>query len=321
MDLAARESRWVQSPRHDFSPLTLQRALERSLPGLRPLEWHALGGGLRNSNFRVDAAGNRFVLRIYGHDKSICRKELDLHRMVSSTVPVPEVVHAEPDGFEELPPFAVMRFVEGITFLDLKRAGDREAIAAGAFAAGEALAAIGRNTFGKPGWIGPGPASSWPIVEGADPFPRFVDVCLESPVLQKRMAHELREHTSRTVWERSSDLAALASQTHLVHGDFSRSNLLLRQTGGGWKVAAVLDWEFAVSGAPLSDIANFLRYESEGDPICEPHFSAGFGPLPEGWRRLSRVLDLVALCDTLTREALPEDRASEVVELVRATTH
>jgi hypothetical protein len=88
-------------------------------------------------------------------------------------------------------------------------------------------------------------------------------------------------------------------------------------------VAAVLDWEFAISSSPLADIGNFLRYERAARPIAEPHFSAGFmragGRLPHDWRRLARIADLVALCDGLTHDELPDAVTVDLVELVRAT--
>jgi aminoglycoside phosphotransferase (APT) family kinase protein len=96
------------------------------------------------------------VLRIYEHDASLYQKELDLMRLVAGVVPVPEVIYAEPLGWDDLPPFRLTRWVEGITFRDLKRNGDAEAIAEAAQAAGEALAAIGRFQFPKPGWLAPG---------------------------------------------------------------------------------------------------------------------------------------------------------------------
>jgi hypothetical protein len=37
------------------------------------------------------------------------------------------------------------------------------------------------------------------------------------------------------------------------------------------------------------------------------------------WRRLARVVDLVALCESLTHEQLPGTVVEELVELVRAT--
>jgi fructokinase len=88
-------------------------------------------------------------------------------------------------------------------------------------------------------------------------------------------------------------------------------------------VTAVLDWEFATSGSPLTDVGHFLRYECVSRPVAEPHFSEGYlqtgGKLPDGWRRLARVVDLIALCESLTHDELPHDIVAELVELVRAT--
>jgi aminoglycoside phosphotransferase (APT) family kinase protein len=84
----------------------------------------------------------------------------------------------------------------------------------------------------------------------------------------------------------------------------------------------VLDWEFAVSGSPLGDLGNFLRYERAARPLAEPHFSAGYahagGVLPGDWRRLARVLDVAAICERLTHGQLPDTAVAELVELVRA---
>jgi hypothetical protein len=88
-------------------------------------------------------------------------------------------------------------------------------------------------------------------------------------------------------------------------------------------VAAVLDWEFAVSGSSLADLGHFLRYESDYRPLAEPHFSEGYlhagGILPEQWRTLARLVDLTALCESLTHDQLPSEVVAELVELVRAT--
>ena len=88
-------------------------------------------------------------------------------------------------------------------------------------------------------------------------------------------------------------------------------------------MAALLDWEFALSGSPLIDVAHFLRYELSGSPLLEPHFSQGFqeagGVLPPDWRQLSRIIDLSALVDTLVRAELPADVEKEIVELIHDT--
>lgn len=62
-----------------------------------------LADGLRNANFKLqlDSTPEPIVLRVYEHDFSICRKEVDLIRLVGGSVPVPVVIHAEPRGSED----------------------------------------------------------------------------------------------------------------------------------------------------------------------------------------------------------------------------
>jgi aminoglycoside phosphotransferase (APT) family kinase protein len=118
-----------------------------------------------------------------------------------------------------------LRWIEGITFRDLKRTGDRDAITQAAYSAGEMLAAIGSFTFPTPGWIGPGPTVTTPLLEGADPLPRFVDLCLASAELRRHVPAEWRDRTHALVWRWAPQLAALKNETSLVHGDFNKRNL------------------------------------------------------------------------------------------------
>jgi aminoglycoside phosphotransferase (APT) family kinase protein len=312
-------------PRRSVPAPILERIVHTAFPGRRVRSIQPLGDGLRNANFKLalDPAGEPAVLRIYEHDPSLCQKEIDLMRLVRGSVPVPEVIHAEPRGWEDLPPFTLARWVEGIAFRDLNRTGDTEAIAQAAQAAGETLAAIGRFGFAKPGWIAPGPTVGPALLEGADAVPRFVDLCLASANFERRVDGELRDRTHSLIGSWAARLATLDGEASLVHGDFNKRNLLLRRAAGCWQVSAVLDWEFAVSASPLADLGSFLRYERAARPVAEPHFSAAYaragGTLPDGWRRLARCVDLVALCESLTHDDLPDAVTSELVELVRAT--
>jgi aminoglycoside phosphotransferase (APT) family kinase protein len=318
-------ARWSRlEPRRTLPAPVLQRIVDTAFPRRRVVEMQPLTGGLRNANFklRLDSTPESVVLRIYEHDASLCQKEIDLLRLVGGPVPVPEVLYAEPRGCPDLPPFILMRYVEGISFRDLKRTGDTDAIAQAACSAGETLAAIGRVAFPKSGWLAPGLAVTAPLLDGENPTPRFVDRCLESANLQGRMPAELCDRTRALIWASAPQLAGLEGHAQLVHGDFNRRNLLVRRVTGRWSMAAVLDWEFAVSGSPLTDLGNFLRYERASRPVAEPHFSAGYlragGTLPRDWRRLARLLGLTALCDSLTHDQLPDTVVAELVELVRA---
>jgi len=320
------EARWCRpAPRRTLPAPALDRIVHTAFPGARVLAIEPFPDGLRNANFKLhlNSPQEPVVLRIYEHDRSLCQKEVDLIRLVGGSVPVAEAIHAEPRGFEDLPPFLGMRYVEGISFRELKRSGDREAVAQAATSAGETLAAIGRFHFPRAGWLAPGPAVGAPLLAGADPMPGFVDLCLASLNLQRRMPSDLRDGTQALLWLNARQLAGLEDQAYLVHGDFNKRNLLVRRTGGKWSVAAVLDWEFAVAGSYLADLATFLRYERTARTMVEPHFSSAFrragGPLPEDWQRLTRLLDLLALCESLTHDELPEAVVLELVELVRAT--
>src|SRR6516225_6830209 len=63
----------------------LPRILARALPGHAILSCEPLAGGLSNAIYRIHVAGlaDSFVLRLYSRDRAACRKELDLHRLIS----------------------------------------------------------------------------------------------------------------------------------------------------------------------------------------------------------------------------------------------
>jgi aminoglycoside phosphotransferase (APT) family kinase protein len=324
--LAPKEARWIRpQPRRTLPAAGLDRMIRAAFPCSSIVEVQPLTDGLRNSNFKVrlHSSAEPVVLRIYEHDRSLCKKEIDLIRLVNSSIPAPELIHAEPDGLDEIPPFAFFGYVEGLTFQELKKRGDRDAIGQAAYAVGHTLAAIGRINFSKPGWLAPGPsvrAHSW---EGADATVRFVECCLESTNLRHRMDICLRQRVHAFISWWAHDLGPLDRETRLVHGDFGNRNLIVRNIAGNWSVAAVLDWEFAGSGSPVADLGHFLRYEHALRPLREPHFSRGYldggGMLPQNWRDLSRVVDLTALLESLAHQELPDSVTRELVGLVRAT--
>src|SRR6185295_12242550 len=108
--------------------------------------------------------------------------------LVSETVPVPELLYAEPRPVDETRPFAILRYIDGLTFRELKRTGDRPAIEQAAYSLGKTLAAIGRYRFPEPGRLGAGLVVAGKFVEGPDTVPQLVDRFLSSTVLQERIS-------------------------------------------------------------------------------------------------------------------------------------
>lgn len=307
----------------------VNRLLAGALAGRRVVAFELLSGGLVNANFKIhlDPPGDPLVLRFYGRDPAACQKEVDLYQLVRATVPVPEVLYAGPKGVDGVGPFALLRYVEGIPFRELRRTGNANAIAEAAYDIGKTLAALGAHHFAQSGWFGPGLDIGGQFIEGPDSVARFCDGCLASPHFLRRVDTDLAKRVHGFVWECSSRLAWLDTEQNdehsLVHGDFGSRNVLVRSIDGRWSVAAVIDWEFAFSGSPLFDVGNFLRYERTQRPLVEPHFSQGFiaagGKLRKDWRDLARVIDLTALCESLTKDELPVDAERELLDLVQAT--
>ena len=150
---APREARWVRSePRRVIPAEEAERMVRLAFPRGRIVHVQPLAGGLRNANFKLtlDSTPGPIVLRVYEHDASLCRKEADLMRLVGGSVPVPEVIHAEPAG-EGLRPFMLQCYVEGPTLRELVGSARSEEVAEAARSAGETLAAIGLVTFANPG--------------------------------------------------------------------------------------------------------------------------------------------------------------------------
>jgi fructokinase len=310
--------------------------LSRVLPGDRVAAAAPLSGGYSNENILVTTGRGRCVLRRYrrggGRDAArTCAVEAALvSRLAGTPVPVPEVIAADPAGSVAGEPLLLTRYVAGLTVAAaigpdsgraaqaMTRAGDgaarwparatagpdRSQAAQIGAAAGRALAAVGLVTFERRGFftgadLVPSEAG-WP-----DSLPEFVENCVRAgPAATVLSGAELRQ--LRALAERSDPLARrVASSRQLVHSDYNGKNLLAVRRAGQWSISAVLDWEFAFSGSPLTDIGNMLRFGAEYPPGFAGWFIAGYqeagGHLPPDWREISEALDLYALADFLTR--------------------
>lgn len=308
-----------------IGPALIRDCIKVAFPDSRIAKSEILSGGLINTNIKVEFTSHQppVVLRIYRGDAEICLKESAVLQLVRPTVPVPEVIHVEPGGINGSGPVSILGFVNGVTFQQLKRTKDLEAIHQAAASVGETLARIGRFEFVAPGRLNEDMSVGARYMEGPDPIPCLLDSFLGSRHLQKRIDASLQQQLHNFIWSWADRLREFDNDSQLVHCDYGNRNILVDRIAGRWQVAAVLDWEFALSASPLIDVGHFLRYETEDRPLCEPYFSRAFleagGVLPDDWRRISRVLDLTGLVECLTHDHLPEDIAGEILQLINAT--
>ena len=272
---------------------------ETALPGQRIADTRPLTGGYSNDNTVLTmTGGGRYVLRRYLRGNK-CALEAALAHRLTGIVPVAEVVAADPAGDAAGEPVLLSVFVPGTPVNEL----DEGAFAAVAHDAGATLARIGAVEFAAPGFFTGGRLEP----DGAEPaegLDRWVDRCLTEGNAAGHLTAAEQDALRRWARDAAPELAELKGSRRLVHSDYNPKNLLATRTDdGSWRVAAVLDWEFAFSSSPLVDIGNMLRFPRSEAFTTE--FLAGFrdsgGALPPNWRRLSQALDLFALADFLTR--------------------
>jgi len=97
------------------------------------------------------------------------------------------------------------------------------------------------------------------------------------------------------------------------------SNILVN----GVHVAAVVDWEYAFSGAPFMDFGNLLRPPLGELPGFEEGVARGYraagGVLPDDWRKRSLHIDLGAWAGFLGRPHITEALANDARRTIART--
>ena len=199
-----------------------------------------LTGGVSADVHRLDlklegGGGTSVLLRAHGASHSGHPAELE-HRLLQalhrSGLPVPEPLMLDVSGTLLPDPFLVMEFIEGTSVIPTGQEPDYIDLMA------ETLLKIHES-----------PTSGLPLLPARDnPLPELLGYLPEGAEWGSLRAH-LRSRVSADYLE----------PRKLLHGDFWPENLLWRNGA----VAAILDWEDAAFGDPLSDLATArveLRY-------------------------------------------------------------
>jgi aminoglycoside phosphotransferase (APT) family kinase protein len=267
-----------------------------------------LAGGFSHETSLLTLPGSRVVVRAGGPDPAIEAAVMALGRR---HVPVPEVLLVLPGEGEQRRPVMVIEYVDGDLLSRVLADGDldpRQAAALGAEVGG-VIAAVSTETFGQRGFfagadLGIKEERPWSqqlveVAEGctAAAPPGRLDAATRSAWIDLCAAH-------------APALENIDGHTRLVHADVNPKNILVSRPGpgDGWRVDAVLDWEFSYSGCPYADAANMARFGAGYPAGFLDGFAAGFADrLPEqpagNWAHLGRVLDMFALSELMTRPA------------------
>lgn len=278
----------------------------------------SLAGGFSHETCLLTlAAGDRVVVRLGGPDPAI---EAAIMARARAQVPVPQVLYVVPTVNEGVRPAMVLEYVAGTPLSDVLLAGADGVGELGA-EVGRVIAAIGAVTFGRPGFFCNRELAVRDMPPWSQQLPEMAAARMET-VPRERLDPATRRAWADLCAAYAPALAAIDGQTRLVHADANPKNLLVTPVHGGWRVDAVLDWEFSFSGCPYADAANMTRFSDDYPADFTAGFRAGFAEhQPTGlsgagdWAYLGRVLDMFALSDLVTRPMSNPvaDRAAELI--------
>jgi aminoglycoside phosphotransferase (APT) family kinase protein len=332
------EQGWERPPHVELSAAELTRLIEPAFPGRFSAasappgaiaESSILASGLANTNlrFRLHGDSDAYVLRLHTRDRDAAARERALMSLLARgpgpTIPVPRLIYADPGPQRGEHPYSIWSFVEGTLLADLFQQLEASELVEIASVCGRVLARLRQYSFAVCGELG----AELDVRREYGPAWRFLPEAVRSALFEgragERLGAPLRDQLWRLVERASPRLAAIDGRYSLVHGDYKRSNLLLRRSGGSWELSAVLDWEFAFAGPPLIDVGLFLRAGEALPAGFREAFAGGYreggGELPEDWLPLSRLLDLLSQV-TFLNDARERPRVfAETTEVVKET--
>jgi aminoglycoside phosphotransferase (APT) family kinase protein len=281
---------------------------------LTPLE-----GGWSGQTFVAEVAGERSVVRIYPpgrRDDAAPEVDAAVLQLVRGLVPVADVLEVRRgEAATDRPGLLVTSFLPGERGdVVLSRLSDPDASLLGEHL-GELLADLAGMPTPR---MGPFVAAALTIGDFgvADGLPGFVAAHAET----LGWNDDLLDGLTRVTDEAQARLDTVG-RTCLVHSDANPKNLLVDPET--LAVTGLLDWEFAHSGHPFTDLGNLLRFDRRPAYVeavlaawCERR-----GGSPAQALELARAADLWALVDLAARagDTPVADRAHEHLVAIART--
>jgi aminoglycoside phosphotransferase (APT) family kinase protein len=270
-----------------------------------------LTGGYGGETYAVSAGGEDAVLRLYVKAPDRARVDLALMRLVRGLLPVPRVLDAMTEPEDGAPAFVLYERLPGVsleTFLATADEGQRRRVGV---QLGELLARLSGMPFLRYGEFA-----------GADLTVQPFDLG-ELPDWYRRQSIDLgpeRESRLLAVLDEAEDVLAEGTDRYcLCHSDFNPKNLLVDPDTA--TVTGLVDWEFAHSGSPYTDLGNLLRFDADqalGSAAIEVvRRTAPGGDDPELLNRV-RAADLWAVIE-LAGRAGQNPVADAALDLLRRT--
>ena len=260
-----------------------------------------LAGGHSGRTFVSEVAGHRAVVRVHppGDPRGPDAPEIDaavLH-LVRGLLPVPEVLEVRREHASTgQPGFLVTSWLPGergdVVVDRLVRRADADGLDRLGRAMGELAGTLAGMPMRRPGTFVDAELGLGELP--ADGLPEWVE---------GRLAAWPSADRARLVAVAgpAQDLLDTLGRACLVHSDLNPKNVLVDP--GALAITGVLDWEFAHSGHPWTDVGNLLRLDRHPayvDAVLEA-WTGLRGGAPDALLEGARAADLWALVDLAAR--------------------
>jgi aminoglycoside phosphotransferase (APT) family kinase protein len=255
----------------------------------------AIDGGLVNTTYRVtSAAGESVVVRLYARGGESCAREREvLAQAAAMSVAVPRVLGAR---CAEPLPYLAYRWIDGITFNDLRRQ-QPGALSSAAHSVGR-LAASVRSMRAE------SLVTTLPRRSIRTEIHRAIER-LQNGRVRHRLGAPDADALAGVLEHQLPRLEPLDAEAGVIHGDFNGRNVLVRSNNGtDYAVSGLLDWEDTAIGSPVWDVGSLFRYAHRYDANFRAAFADGYraagATLPPDWVDEARLVDstrLVAILD------------------------
>jgi len=231
------------------------------------------------------------------------------------------------DGADNNPvthtPYALFEWIGGER-LDLAvRRLDEADVKSLAFKAGAVWAAVHAVHFDRFGFFDAALNVQGPIDLGSMGMCRYFHDMLSQGLSRERLGKDCARALLAFAGRESAILDTWQGAPCLVHGDCGGTNILVTRRGTDWTITGIIDWEFAFSGTPFFDLGNLLRaplgdLPGFADGLAEGYRAAG-GVLPDHWRRLAAMTDLLAWVESATRPDVSPEFIQSAQQMIAET--
>jgi aminoglycoside phosphotransferase (APT) family kinase protein len=298
--------------------------LEPLYPDHNIVSAELVSGGFANASYKVTLSqlSLPIVVRVYLRDPSAAAREASLLELVKARVPVPEILYVSP-AIREPHTYVILGWVDGVPLDDAFKEAPRGEARVAVRSTGGVLARLQEFRFGTSGFFGSTSEVEKPVASDAQAIIGGLEHSLFEDVGKERLGPSLTKRLWQFVKKHEESLSTVEHQDLLVHGDFNGANVIVRTAPEPPGVRAVIDWEYAHSGTPLVDLGSMLRRAASRPAWFEEELIRGYheegGFLPENWRQVSRIVDLVKLCAFVSSPNAGDFAVEGVRAIVEAT--